>query len=70
MAIDLTSDAGNGLSNPNCNAAQRWNTALAFVLTLLEAVAALLLLRLVWRLLGSGLARLRRAGPVRPAEAG
>jgi HAE1 family hydrophobic/amphiphilic exporter-1 len=49
---------------------QRWNTALAFVLTLLEAVAALLLLRLVWRLLGSGLARLRRAGPVRPAEAG
>ena len=49
---------------------QRWNTALAFVLTLLEAVAALLLLRLVWRLLGSGLARLRRAAPVRPAEAG
>jgi HAE1 family hydrophobic/amphiphilic exporter-1 len=49
---------------------QRWNTALAFVLTLLEAVAALLLLRLVWRLLGGGLARLRRAGPVRPAEAG
>ena len=49
---------------------QRWNTALAFVLTLLEAAAALLLLRLVWRLLGSGLARLRRAGPVRPAEAG
>ena len=49
---------------------QRWNTALAFVLTLLEAVAALLLLRLVWRLLGSGLARLRRAAPLRPAEAG
>ncbi len=49
---------------------QRWNTALAFVLTLLEAVAALLLLRLLWRLLGSGLARLRRAAPVRPAEAG
>ncbi|MDZ7592335.1 MAG: efflux RND transporter permease subunit [Rubrivivax sp.] len=49
---------------------QRWNTALAFVLTLLEAVAALLLLRLVWRLLGGGLARLRRAGPVHPAEAG
>ena len=49
---------------------QRWNTALAFVLTLLEAAAALLLLRLVWRLLGSGLARLRRAAPVRPAEAG
>jgi len=49
---------------------QRWNTALAFVLTLLEAVAALLLLRLVWRLLGGALARLRRAGPARPAEAG
>ncbi|MBK9683146.1 MAG: efflux RND transporter permease subunit [Betaproteobacteria bacterium] len=49
---------------------QRWNTALAFVLTLLEAVAALLLLRLVWRLLGGGLARLRRAAPARPAEAG
>jgi HAE1 family hydrophobic/amphiphilic exporter-1 len=49
---------------------QRWNAALAFVLTLLEAVAALLLLRLVWRLLGGALARLRRAGPVRPAEAG
>ena len=49
---------------------QRWNTALAFVLTLLEAVAALLLLRLLWRLLGGGLARLRRAAPARPAEAG
>jgi HAE1 family hydrophobic/amphiphilic exporter-1 len=49
---------------------QRWNTALAFVLTLLEAVAALLLLRLLWRLLGGALARLRRAAPARPAEAG
>ena len=31
---------------------------------------ALMLLRLLWRLLGGGLARLRRAAPARPAEAG
>ncbi|HSQ72516.1 MAG TPA: efflux RND transporter permease subunit, partial [Rubrivivax sp.] len=48
---------------------QRWNAGLAFVVTLLEAVAALLMLRLLWRLLRAGLARLRRSGPVRPAEA-
>ena len=48
---------------------QRWNTGLAFSLTLLEAVAALLMLRLVWRLLRAGMARLRRVGSVRPAGA-
>ncbi len=41
---------------------QRWNTALAFVLTLLEALAALLLLRLLWRGLKAVLGRLRRVG--------
>jgi len=32
--------------------AERWNSALAFVVTLLEALATLLLLRFVWRTLG------------------
>jgi len=39
---------------------QRWNTFLAFSLTLLEAVATLLMLRMVWRALRSLPARLRR----------
>ena len=44
---------------------QRSNTGLAFSVTVLEALAALLMLRLVWRALGAGLARLRRnGGPV------
>ncbi|MDP1646705.1 MAG: efflux RND transporter permease subunit [Rubrivivax sp.] len=41
---------------------QRWNTGLAFSVTLLEAVAALLMLRLVWRALRAVPARLRRNG--------
>ncbi|HSM21653.1 MAG TPA: hypothetical protein VK876_05525, partial [Rubrivivax sp.] len=49
---------------------RRWNTAVAFMLTLLEAVAALLMLRLAWRMLRTVFGRLRRAGPVRTAEAG
>ena len=42
---------------------QRWNAAVAFALTLLEGVATVLLLRLVWRLLARllGLARNGRA---------
>ena len=44
----------------------RWNTALAFVMTLLEALAALTGLRMVWRLLARGLARLR-GGKAQPA---
>jgi len=48
---------------------QRWNAAVAFVLTLLEAVAALLLLRLLWRGLKALAVRLRGGAPVagRPA---
>jgi len=41
---------------------QRWNTFLAFSVTLLEAVATLLMLRMVWRALRSLPARLRRHG--------
>ena len=41
---------------------QRTNTGLAFSVTVLEALAALLMLRLVWRALGAGLGRLRRNG--------
>lgn len=40
----------------------RWNTAFAFVVTLLEAVATLLMLRFVWRALARGVARLRGRG--------
>jgi hydrophobic/amphiphilic exporter-1 (mainly G- bacteria), HAE1 family len=48
--------------------AQRWNVVLAFFVTLIEAVLTLLLLRLVWRLLKAGLARVlgRRAVPLAP----
>ncbi len=41
---------------------RRWNTGLAFSVTLLEAVAALLMLRLLWRALRAVPARLRRNG--------
>ena len=48
----------------------RWNPALAFVLTLLEAVATLLMLRLLWRALVGALRwlrrRLGRGGPGAP----
>jgi len=48
---------------------QRWNAGVAFALTLLEAVAALLLLRLLWRGLKALAVRLRGGAPVagRPA---
>ena len=38
---------------------ERWNTALAFGVTLLEAIAALTGVRMVWRLLARGAGRLR-----------
>jgi HAE1 family hydrophobic/amphiphilic exporter-1 len=41
---------------------RRWNPAWAFLLTALEAVATLLMLRLVWRLAGRARARLRARG--------
>jgi len=40
--------------------AERWNPALAFVVTLLEAVLTLLMVRFVWRAIVRGGARLRR----------
>jgi len=48
---------------------QRWNAGLAFVLTLLEAVATLLMLRLLWRGAGAALGRVRGRARVarRPA---
>ena len=46
----------------------RWNTLLAFVVTLLEALATLVFLRLLWRLLARGAGRLfGRGGKVLPA---
>jgi HAE1 family hydrophobic/amphiphilic exporter-1 len=48
----------------------RWPTAVAFLVTGLEAVATLLMLRLLWRLLAKGVARLRGRGrPVVPVGA-
>ncbi|MDO8418923.1 MAG: efflux RND transporter permease subunit, partial [Rubrivivax sp.] len=41
---------------------RRWNTVLAFSVTVLEAVATLLMLRMVWRALKAVPARLRRRG--------
>jgi HAE1 family hydrophobic/amphiphilic exporter-1 len=43
----------------------RWNTLVAFVVTLIEAVLTLAGVRLVWRLLARGIGRLRgtRAQP-------
>jgi HAE1 family hydrophobic/amphiphilic exporter-1 len=41
----------------------RWNTVLAFAVTALEAVATLLFLRLLWRLLLRGARRARRLRP-------
>ena len=38
--------------------AGRWNALAAFVVTLLEAIATLLLLRFVWRVVRRGLSRL------------
>ncbi len=49
--------------------AQRWPVALAFVMTLLEAVLTLLLVRLVWRLLRRLVAWLGRLVFGRPAHA-
>ena len=49
--------------------ALRWPVLLAFVVTLLEAVLALLLVRLVWRLLVRGLRALRGLGGRRAAGA-
>ncbi|WP_280152480.1 efflux RND transporter permease subunit [Piscinibacter sp. XHJ-5] len=44
--------------------AERWNVAVAFVLTLLEAIATLLVLRWVWRLLMRGVRLVfRRSAP-------
>jgi HAE1 family hydrophobic/amphiphilic exporter-1 len=44
---------------------ERWNTLLAFVVTLIEAVLTLVGVRLIWRLLARGIGRLRgtRAQP-------
>jgi HAE1 family hydrophobic/amphiphilic exporter-1 len=47
----------------------RWNPLAAFVVTAAEALAALLMLRLVWRLLGRALGWLRRRGAGRKARA-
>jgi HAE1 family hydrophobic/amphiphilic exporter-1 len=44
----------------------RWNTVVAFVVTLLEAVVTLAGLRMVWRLIVRGIGRLRGRG-VQPA---
>jgi HAE1 family hydrophobic/amphiphilic exporter-1 len=44
----------------------RWNTALAFVATLVEALLTLLGVRALWRLVARGVSRLRG---VRPAPA-
>ena len=46
--------------------AGHWNSAFAFVVTLLEAILTLLLLRMVWRLLARGF----RVAFGRPAVAG
>jgi HAE1 family hydrophobic/amphiphilic exporter-1 len=43
---------------------QRWNTALAFGVTVLEALAALLMLRMFWRAIKAVRGRLRRGGGV------
>jgi HAE1 family hydrophobic/amphiphilic exporter-1 len=48
----------------------RWPTVLAFLVTGLEAVAALLMLRLLWRLLAKAWAWLRRGGWRRGAVVG
>jgi HAE1 family hydrophobic/amphiphilic exporter-1 len=45
----------------------RWNTALAFVVTLLEALVTLVALRALWRLLARSAGRLRGRGKVQPA---
>ncbi len=45
----------------------RWNTALAFVLTFVEAILTLLALRLVWRLLARLVRRLSGRRPALPA---
>ena len=44
--------------------AQRWNPALAFVVTLVEAVLTLLLVRFVWRCVKRGGMWMRRHRPV------
>jgi HAE1 family hydrophobic/amphiphilic exporter-1 len=44
----------------------RWNTVLAFVVTLIEAVLTLVFVRFVWRLLARGFGRMRGT-PVQPA---
>jgi HAE1 family hydrophobic/amphiphilic exporter-1 len=50
--------------------AQRWNAFVAFGLTLVEAVLALILLRLLWRWLARGFGALRRwvGGRTQPAR--
>ena len=63
-SIEISRD---GMRAKFAQRAQRWNVLLAFVLTFLEALATLLMLRFVWRLLRRGLQRV--AGGRAPAAA-
>ena len=55
-SIEISRD---GMRAKFAQRAQRWNVLLAFALTFLEAVATLLMLRFVWRLLRRGWQRAR-----------